>query len=92
MIAPMNSLGARIVARTMGSRISATLPDGNSEGFVTSTTVRSSSVTEYSTLGDVEMRSSPNSRSSRSRTISRWSRPRNPHRKPNPRAAEVSGS
>ena len=37
MIAPMNSLGARIVARTTGSRISEILPSGNSLGLVTST-------------------------------------------------------
>ena len=37
MIAPMNSLGARIVARTIGSRTSAILPSGNSLGLVTST-------------------------------------------------------
>ena len=35
MIAPMNSLGARIVARTLGSRTSAILPPGNSLGLVT---------------------------------------------------------
>ena len=37
MIAPMNSLGARIVARTIGSRTSAILPSGNSLGLVTMT-------------------------------------------------------
>jgi hypothetical protein len=37
MIAPMNSLGARIVARTTGSRTSAILPSGNSLGLVTVT-------------------------------------------------------
>ncbi len=36
------------------------------------------------------MRSRSNSRSSRSRMISRWSSPKNPQRKPKPSAAEVS--
>ena len=39
MIAPMNSLGARIVARTIGSRTSATLPSGNSQGLVTTSSL-----------------------------------------------------
>jgi len=34
----------------------------------------------------------PNSRSIRSCTTSRWSRPRKPHRNPNPNAVDVSGS
>ncbi len=45
MIAPMNSLGARIVARTTGSRTSEIFPSGYSLGFVTVTTRRSSNVT-----------------------------------------------
>ena len=45
MIVPMNSLGARIVARTIGSRTSATLPVGYSEGLVTVMTEPSSMVT-----------------------------------------------
>ena len=45
MIVPMNSLGARIVARTIGSRTSAILPAGNSDGLVTVMTVPSSIVT-----------------------------------------------
>jgi len=45
MIAPMNSLGARIVALTTGSRTSPILPPGNSLGFVTVTTDLSSIVT-----------------------------------------------
>ena len=43
-MAPMYSLGARIVARTTGSRTSAIFPLGNSEGFVTVTCVPSSIV------------------------------------------------
>ena len=42
--------------------------------------------------GAVVIRSRSNSRSSRSWTISMWSRPRKPQRKPKPSAAEVSGS
>ena len=45
MIAPMNSLGARIVARTIGSRTSAILPPGNSLGLVTTISLPSSIVT-----------------------------------------------
>jgi hypothetical protein len=49
-------------------------------------------VTLYTTDGAVVMRSRSYSRSSRSCTISMWSRPRNPTRKPSPSASEVSGS
>ncbi len=35
MTVPMNSLGTRIVALTTGSRTSAILPPGNSDGLVT---------------------------------------------------------
>ena len=45
MIAPMNSDGARIVARTMGSLTSPILPSGNSLGLVTCTALPSSIVT-----------------------------------------------
>ncbi len=45
MIAPMYSLGARIVARTTGSRTSAILPPGNSQGLVTVICLPSSMVT-----------------------------------------------
>ncbi len=38
------------------------------------------------------MRSRSDSRSNRSRTMSMWSRPRKPQRKPNPSATDVSGS
>ena len=44
MTAPMNSEGTRIVAETMGSRISRIRPSGNSDGLVTSTSEWSSSV------------------------------------------------
>jgi hypothetical protein len=42
MIAPMNSLGARMVALTIGSRTSSTLPPGYSDGLVTVKTLPSS--------------------------------------------------
>ena len=42
MIAPMNSLGRRIVARTTGSWTSAILPPGNSLGLVTTRSLPSS--------------------------------------------------
>ena len=45
MMAPTNSLGARMVAETIGSRTSAILPAGYSLGLVTWTTFLSSSVT-----------------------------------------------
>ena len=45
MIVPMYSDGARIVARTIGSRTSPTLPSGYSDGFVTTTSWPSSRVT-----------------------------------------------
>ena len=92
MTVPTNSLGVRIVALTTGSRTSLILPAGNSLGLVTRTSVRSSMVTSYSTFGAVEIRSRPNSRSSRSRTISRCNSPRKPTRKPKPSATDVSGS
>ena len=45
-----------------------------------------------STEGGVTMSERPNSLSSLSITISRWSNPRKPHRNPKPNADEVSGS
>ena len=44
------------------------------------------------TLGSVVTRSRLNSRSRRSWMISMWSIPKKPHRKPKPRATELSGS
>ena len=49
-------------------------------------------VTRYSTDGADAISSSENSRSRRSWTISMWRRPRNPQRKPKPRAIELSAS
>ena len=65
---------------------------GSSDGFDTTCSEPSVLVMWYSTDGAVEMSDRPNSRSSRSRTISMWSRPRKPQRKPKPSAPEVSGS
>ena len=90
--APMNSFGVMMSAATIGSTILLILPSGNSLGLVTWWTVLSSAVTSYGTFGAVEIRSSPNSRSRRSETISMCSRPRKPQRKPKPNATEVSGS
>ncbi|CFS38402.1 Uncharacterised protein [Mycobacterium tuberculosis] len=68
------------------------LPSGQSDGLVTRISVPSSLCTRYTTLGEVEIRSRPNSRSRRSRVISMCSRPKKPHRNPKPSATEVSGS
>ena len=92
MMVPTNSLGAMTVHFTIGSWVSRSLPSGQSEGLVTISSLPSSPITRYTTFGAVEIRSRPNSRCSRSRVISMCSRPRKPHRKPNPRATEVSGS
>ena len=56
-------------------------------GLSTSTISPSIVWTRYSTEGAVAMRLRSNSRSSRSRTISMWRRPRKPHRKPKPERA-----
>ena len=78
---------------TYGSEIdSMVVGSGSSDGLSTSMTSPRRSPTRYSTVGAVVMSSSSNSRSSRSWTISRCSRPRKPHRNPKPRAAEFSGS
>ena len=92
-MAPMYSVGAMMRALTNGSSMLAmTAAGGISAGFSTSISVPSVLCTWYSTLGTVVTRSRSNSRSSRSCTISMCSRPRNPQRKPNPSAVEVSGS
>ena len=63
-----------------------------SGGLSTSRTVPSIFTARYPTVGEVVMSSMSYSRSSRSWMISMWSSPRNPHRKPNPSATELSGS
>ena len=76
-----------------GSRISAMRArSGMSEGECTATTLPSVSSTSYSTVGVVASSSRSYSRSSRSRTMSMWSRPRKPQRKPKPSAWLDSGS
>ena len=90
---PMYSAGAMIRAFTYGSSIRAMdAGSGRLVGFDRTIISPSVRYTWYSTVGTVVMRSRLNSRSSRSCTISRWSRPRNPHRNPKPSAVEVSGS
>ena len=63
-----------------------------SAGEWTTSSLPSVSVTSYSTFGVVASSSRSYSRSSRSRTMSMWSRPRKPQRKPKPSAWLVSGS
>ena len=93
MICPMYSLGARIEARMYGSRTSAMRTgSGMSVGLWTGIIEPSVSVTSNSTDGIVAISSRSYSRSRRSRTMSMCSSPRNPQRKPNPSASEVSGS
>ena len=57
---------------------------GSSDGLETTTSDPSPRVTWYSTDGAVEMSERSNSRSSRSRTISMWSRPRKATPEPEP--------
>ena len=91
--APTCSRGQRIVARMYGSRISSIVArSGMSAGECTRISLPSVSVISYSTLGVVASSSRSYSRSSRSRTMSMWSSPRKPQRKPNPSAWLVSGS
>ena len=73
------------------STISMFCGDGISAGLCMCSSVPSVSRAMYSTLGAVAMRVRLNSLSSRSRTMSIWSRPRNPQRKPKPRATDDSG-
>ncbi len=90
---PTYSAGVRIIAVMTGSSMVAMLPaSGSLDGLSISRTSPSVVVTRYSTPGAVVTRSMLNSRSSRSCTISMCSSPRNPHRKPKPSAADVSGS
>ena len=76
-----------------GSSIqSISLAGGISLGLSTTTSSPPMRCTRYSTDGAVAIRLRSNSRSSRSRMISMWSRPRKPQRNPNPSAPEVSGA
>ena len=90
---PTYSAGVMIIAVMTGSSIFSMLPgSGSFAGLSISRTSPSVVVTRYNTPGAVVTRSMSNSRSSRSWTISMWSRPRNPQRKPKPSATDVSGS
>ena len=82
------------VSLTHGSSIaSMSTGAGSRAGLSTATLPRPRvRTTWYSTEGADAIRLRPNSRSRRSWTISMWSRPRNPQRKPNPSARELSGS
>ena len=64
----------------------------NLEGFLTITSSLLFLTILNSTEGGVTIRDRPNSLSSLSITISKWSKPRNPHLNPNPKADDVSGS
>ena len=93
MIAPMYSVGVSTVTLTYGSSMLAiSLGVGIADGLSTISTRPSTSSSWYSTLGAVATSDRSYSRSSRSRTISMCSRPRNPQRKPKPSAPDVSGS
>ncbi len=90
---PMKSDGTNTPALTYGSSIVSILLDGGRlAGLSTRYVPPEVSVTLYMTDGAVVIRSSPYSRSSLSCTISMCSSPRKPHRNPNPKATEVSGS
>ena len=92
-MAPTNSDGVSTVAVITGSSILAMVPaSGSLAGLSISTMPPSVVVTRYRTPGAVVTRSMPNSRSSRSWTISMCSSPRKPQRNPKPSATDVSGS
>ena len=93
MTGPTNSWGTRMLAVMYGSRTSAISFGGGSEAGLSINRVSPSVVTiSKTTVGAVEMRFRPYSRSRRSCTISMCSRPRKPQRKPKPSAAEDSTS
>ena len=91
---PMYRLGVMTLSLTHGSSIvSMSVGFGSSAGLSIATSPRPCvSMTWYSTDGAEAIRSRSNSRSRRSWTISMWSRPRKPQRKPKPSATELSGS
>src|SRR5262249_10715112 len=87
------SCGTKMVVSMIGSRISSIFDgSGSFAGFSIGVTDPSRSMTSYTTVGAVVTSDISYSRSSRSCTISMCSRPRNPQRKPQPSACEVSGS
>src|SRR5438874_2152161 len=84
--------GTMIDSFTKGSETdSMVVGSGSRAGLSTWTMPPRRSLTSYSTVGAVVIRSSWNSRSRRSCTISRCSRPRKPQRKPEPSAVELVG-
>ena len=88
---PMDSDGVIMRALRIGSEIvSNIVGSGICRGLSRSLTDPSFSFSLYTTPGLVEMMSRLNSRRRRSCTISMWSRPRNPQRKPKPRAKDDS--
>src|ERR1039457_4132013 len=92
-IPPRYSSRVITVASMRGSSICLiSQGSGHLVGLVTSMTSPTVLVTRYRTPGAVVMRSMSNSRSRRSCTISRCSRPRKPQRKPKPGATELSAS
>jgi hypothetical protein len=91
MMLPMYSAGRITLIRTHGSRISVSSSRrGMRAGRSTTCTVPSVRTASYVTFGAVWMIGMLFSRSSRYWMISMCSSPRNPHRKPNPSASEVS--
>ena len=90
---PMYWLGVTTLSLTHGSSIaSMSVGLGRRAGLSIATMPRPRVwTTWYSTDGADAIRSRSNSRSSRSWTISMWSSPRKPQRKPKPSATELSG-
>ena len=87
----MDSLGVMMRALRIGSEIdSNVLTSGIWIGLSRSFSVPSFILSLYTTPGVVEMMSRLNSRRKRSCTISMWSSPKNPQRKPKPNAMELS--
>mmetsp|Transcript_1398 Transcript_1398/g.4027 ORF Transcript_1398/g.4027 Transcript_1398/m.4027 type:complete len:244 (-) Transcript_1398:826-1557(-) len=89
MTLPVNSLGHTMVARTMGSMTRVLLPQSTSSqspGERISFSLISPSITLRGTKGFVAITLCANSSSSLCRKTSMWSRPKNPHLNPGPRA------
>ena len=82
-----------MVAVIIGSIIvSMVAMSGSLDGFSTSIFSPLFKITSYTTVGAVVIKSMSNSRSKRSCTISKCSKPKKPQRKPKPNAWETSGS
>ena len=92
-ILPKYNSGTIIVALIHGSSIlEIFITSGISAGLCKVICSPFVKVMLYTTLGDVVIISRLNSRSKRSCIISKCNNPKNPHLKPNPRAADVSVS